>query len=79
MKNKVAGFVFPICFEINKLMQAVEIVLIEMLKNKEVSLFPAIESVLELNNSSADISIKQIENIKKAIDKNSAIFKHILF
>ena len=63
--------------EISKLMQAVEIVLIEMLKNKEVSLFPAIESVLELNNSSSDISIKQIENIKKAIDK-SEIAQHLV-
>ena len=54
--------------EINKLMQGVDIVLNEMLKNKEISLFPAIESVLALNNCSADISAIQIENIKKAID-----------
>jgi len=63
--------------EINKLMQGVDIVLIEMLKNKETSLFPAIESVLELNNSSADISTNQIENIKRAINK-SEIAQHLV-
>lgn len=63
--------------EINKLMQGVDIVLIEMLKNKETSLFPAVESVLALNNSSADISAHQIENIKKAIHK-SEIAQHLV-
>jgi regulator of cell morphogenesis and NO signaling len=63
--------------EINNLMQAVEIVLVEMLKNTETSLFPAIESVLALNNSSADISTNQIESVKKALNK-SEIAQHLV-
>lgn len=55
--------------EINTLLQGVEVVLVEMMKNTDASLFPAIESVLELNNKLDEISTTQIEGIKKAINK----------
>ena len=55
--------------EINNLLQGVEVVLIEMLKNTESALFPAIKSVLELNNKLDEISTNQKEGIKIAINK----------
>ena len=55
--------------EINTLLQAIEVVLVEMLKNTETNLFPTIESVLELNNKFDKISIAHIEGIRKAINK----------
>lgn len=56
--------------EINTLFIAIEIVLNEMLKNSENSLFPVIEEILNLNNVSADISTSQVEKLEKAIANN---------
>lgn len=59
----------PEVVEINNLMQGVDVVLSEMIKNTEETLFSTVKEVLALNNSAADISTNQVESIKKAINK----------
>jgi len=63
--------------EINTLLKGVEIVLNEMLNNSKSSLYPTIETILNLPNNVADVSTTQNEKLKRAIRKTE-IAQHLI-
>jgi len=67
---EVHGLENPEVIEINVLINGVEIVVHEMIKNFNNTLYPTIEEILTLNNFSADISKNQIENVKRSVKKS---------
>lgn len=67
---EVHGLENPEVIEINVLIKGIEIVVLEMLKNTNNTLFPIIEKILTLDNISADISENQIEIVKRTVKKS---------
>ncbi len=67
----------PEVVEINVLTKGIEIVVTEMIQDLQSNLYPVIEEILNLNNISAEISLNQIEKVKKSL-KNGEISQKLI-